>query len=264
MNEHRFRAMNTEWYLATMGGSRDALLAAERIAHDAERRLSRFRAGSAFSRLNDGRALRDRELAAVLRLALRFRRSTRGAFDPAVGGALIAAGYDRSFEQIDRGGTDTATAVAAVAAAPDPRRPEILVDGDRVRLIGEGRIDLGGIVKGWAVDRVARRLAGDGASAVLADGGGDLRALGTLPACGAADDTPGWPVAVGDGLTLRLAGGAVATSSGSRRRWRTASGEAHHIVSPEGGWSAPVRVRTATVVADDATTRRPRTCWPRR
>ena len=83
------------------------------------------------------------------------------------------------------------------------------------------------------------------------DGGGDIRA-------GGHNDGEPWTIAVGDGLTAslrtRLHDRAVATSSTLQRRWRTAAGEAHHIIAPASGSPATGTVVTATVIAPDATT----------
>ncbi|WP_238697233.1 FAD:protein FMN transferase, partial [Streptomyces sp. E2N166] len=43
----------------------------------------------------------------------------------------------------------------------------------------QGRLDPTGIVKGWAVERAARRVAEAGASGVSVNGGGDVQLLGT-------------------------------------------------------------------------------------
>ncbi len=260
MNERAFRAMGTDWYVAADGAPPRVLAAVERIVRDEERRFSRFRPDSALSALNRDRVLREPVVAGVVREALRFHRRTRGAFDPAIGAALIAAGYDRSFESLtpcaDADG-DAAGSAPSSCATGDPRRPTIDVRRDTVRLRGEGFVDLSGIVKGWTVDRVAAHLRGAGATAAIVDGGGDIRVDGP---CGApGDGSARWPIGVGDGLVAWLAGGAVATSSTLHRRWAVpgaapGGGWAHHIIAPDRGAPAIAAARTATVVAADATT----------
>lgn len=237
MIERTFRAMNTEWWVRAYGATGRVLDEAEALVRDTEARLSRFRGCSALSTLNRERAATDPLLAAVVRAALEWRDATDAVFDPGVGAALVAAGYDRSFEAVRDG----------CAGCADQRRPLVLVDGDRVSIDGDGTLDLGGIGKGWAVDLVADHFEAHGVDRYLVDGGGDLRA-GHTPAAP-------WPVGVGDGLVAWLGPGAVATSSTAKRRWLTADGAvAHHIIDTAAGLPAFRGVRTAVVAHRWATT----------
>ena len=70
---------------------------------------------------------------------------------------MLASGYDRSFERIG----------APVALRADARRPALHREGDRVRLDGPGLLDLGGVAKGWTVDRVYDWLCALGAAVAL-------------------------------------------------------------------------------------------------
>src|SRR5206468_8559929 len=81
-----------------------ALAAAVIEVSACERALSRFDVHSDLSRLNaaDGAWLAvDVRLREALRLARAARHETGGRFDPTVLPALVAAGYDRSFELLD-------------------------------------------------------------------------------------------------------------------------------------------------------------------
>lgn len=237
MLERTFRAMNTEWWIRAYGATDRLMNEAEVLVHDTEERLSRFRDCSALGMLNRERVATDPLLAAVISAALDWYDATDAVFDPAIGAALVAAGYDRSFEVLEDGRP----------AQADLRRPRVTVEGDRVTLDGEGTVDLGGIGKGWAVDRLADYLEAHGVDRYLVDGGGDLRA-GPTPAVL-------WPVGVGDGLVAWLGPGAVATSSTARRRWTAADGTAaHHIIDASAGLPASRGVRTAVVVHRRATT----------
>lgn len=237
MNAHEFRAMNTDWWVCADGVT--DLASSEELVRHIEERLSRFRPESALSRLNREREVDDATVAAVMRRALVMREVTGGAFDPAVGGAVIAAGYSRSFEELEH------TAPSAVAS---PGRPRVLVDGSHVRLEGPGSVDLGGIAKGWTVDQVARHLEGLGARSYVVDGGGDIRVRGTD-----AERRP-WPLGVADSHAVRLDHGAVCTSSRRKRRWTTAAGWAHHIIDPTTDEPAAGDIHEAVVIAADATT----------
>lgn len=229
--EHEFRATGTTWWLRSDGAPPSLMALVEQLVREYEARLSRFLPDSALSRLNRERRIDDDVLAAVVASAEAARRLTRGAFDARAGAAVMAAGYNRPFEEI----------AFAPEAGPNAQRPVVLLLGTMVLLLGHGRLDLGGIAKGWIVDRAADLLAEAGRCVV--DGGGDIRAVG---------GEEEWTIGVGDGLAVGLSEGAVATSSTRERRWATPAGDAHHIVEPSRGAPAAEEVTTAAVIARDA------------
>ncbi|MFE7433959.1 FAD:protein FMN transferase [Streptomyces tendae] len=116
----------------------------------------------------------------------------------------------------------------------------------------EGRLDPTGIVKGWAVERAARRIAAEGAGVrgVSVNGGGDVQLLGTP---GAARP---WRVGVSD--PLRPGGlAAVVSAAGAAELAVATSGSAErgaHVVDPRTGRSAVTDLLSVTVVA-------PRLTW---
>ncbi|MEZ4237367.1 MAG: FAD:protein FMN transferase [Myxococcota bacterium] len=234
MTGRGFRAMGTAWWVWC--DRADLLDGVPAGVAALEARLSRFRDGSALRRLQRDGAVEDAVLAEVVRLALRMRDWSGGAFDPAVGSALVALGYDRDHRSL-------ADAPAA-PARPAPLALQVDVDGDVVTVRGPGALDLGGIAKGWAVDQVHDALRQQGAREILVDGGGDLRASGRRFAIG-----------VGDDHALPLSDGAIATSSVSVRTWTDAAGRRlHHVIDPATALPAASSVVTATVRAPDAAT----------
>lgn len=259
MSVHTFAAMGTTFWLQVEGADDDVLPCAERFVRDVEARLSRFLPGSALSRLNTQREMSDPMLAAVTREALNARVLTRGAFDPTLGDALIAAGYNRSFELLPTipkladgcqvRPTSTLLGRSFVEHSPDlsTRALAVWIEGESVRLTGAGMLDLGGIAKGWTVDRVAEQLAAAGATGWVVDGGGDIRVGGEAP-------EGEWHLGIGDDYAIGLVAGAVATSSSRERRWGTVDGEGHHILDPRTGRPSTGDVHTAVVIARDAIT----------
>ncbi|MFI1565910.1 FAD:protein FMN transferase [Streptomyces sp. NPDC020490] len=110
----------------------------------------------------------------------------------------------------------------------------------------EGRLDPTGIVKGWAAERAARRLAAvPGVSGVSMNGGGDVQLLGT------PDSQRPWRVGVSD--PLRPGGlAAVISAAGTQELAVATSGTAErgaHIVDPRTGRSAVTDLVAVTVVA---------------
>lgn len=218
---------------------------------EAEAELSRFRPDSGLSRLNAAAGLGPQTVSPLLWTALNraveAARQTLGLFDPTVLDLLRAAGYDRSFELLD-GSSDTLGPSAKPSCGWHQIRFYDSVG--QVELPAGVGIDLGGIAKGWTVDRVAVSLATHGP--VLVDAGGDIRAIGM----------PGgepWPVAVQDPFdetrdcaVLALNGGAVATSSIGRRRWQRNGQTMHHLIDPRTGQPSDSDLHTVTVLADTA------------
>ncbi|HSC51278.1 MAG TPA: FAD:protein FMN transferase [Gaiellaceae bacterium] len=234
-----FRAMGTdvELFLAAAPGpaADQALAAAEAEFERVEALLSRFRDDSELSELNrEGRIEAGDDLLTVVELALEARERTGGRFDPTVHDALVAAGYDRTFEEVAPDGA--ATAVAA------PCGGRVRVTGRTIELEPGTHLDLGGIGKGYTVDRAGAILSAAGPA--LVDAGGDIAALGR-------PDALGWRVGV-EHLTLALENAAVATSGRDRRRWRRDGEERHHLIDPATGRPAASDLLRVSVVADTA------------
>jgi thiamine biosynthesis lipoprotein len=201
-----------------------------------EQVMSRFRPDSELSRLNAAGELDvSPDLAEVVELALAARDRSGGRFDPTVHNAVVAAGYDRTFSELP---ADTAEPPEAAACGG-----AVELDGCRIRLAPGVRLDLGGIGKGFAAERVAAELALAGPCLVSA--GGDVAIRG-VPAQGC------WPVAVADGPTLGLTGGGLATSGVDGRRWRRGGSEQHHLIDPATGRPAESDLVRVTAHGDSA------------
>ncbi len=224
-----------------------------------ERTMSRFLPDSELCALNAA-AGATFEASPVLfdavGLALEWARATDGVFDPTLLDELEAVGYDRTFEQIAGGVT--------------PRRPEptphaarwraiALDDARRTITMRAGvRIDLGGIGKGFTVDRAIAAL-GDGANAMV-NASGDLYAAGDGPEGDPDGPSGGWYVGVAnpfeaehDVAVLRVRDRGVATSGSARRHWTAADRRYHHLIDPRAGVSSDSDLLTVTVVAATAT-----------
>jgi len=235
-----FDAMGTEVELfLDADDDPGALDRAEDELRRLEALLSRFRPDSELSQLNRaGRMRVGPELLEVTTVALAARARTRGRFDPTVHDALVAAGYDRTFDEL-------AEVEGRAAYRPVACGGRVAVDHatSTVELEEGVRLDLGGIAKGWAVDRVLAELAVHGPA--LVNAGGDLAV------CGRA-----WPVGVDTprgAITLELRDGALATSGRDRRSWRRDGGERHHLIDPATGSPADGDLLTVTVTARSAT-----------
>ncbi|HEX7603122.1 MAG TPA: FAD:protein FMN transferase [Polyangiaceae bacterium] len=211
-----------------------------------ERILSRFDPASALVRLNArGEARVDDVLWAATEVALAAADATDGLVTPTVLPALDAAGYDRSFANMER---DQRGALAAERPVPDWRAIDRDETTRSIRLPPGVRLDLGGTAKGWCADVAASSLARFGPA--LVDVGGDIATAGTRePWLIAIEDPRGGR----DALELvRLRGGGIATSGRDLRRWRRAGVEHHHLIDPRTGAPARTDVWTVTVIGPSA------------
>jgi thiamine biosynthesis lipoprotein len=217
-----------------------------------DKTLTRFHPGSELMYLNVRPATPVRVSSLLwdaLTVALHAAQEIEGRYDPTIFDALLAAGYDRDFDEI-----------ATVGDAPEmPELPrytwrDIARDPiTRTVTLPPGlHLDLGGTAKGWAATYAAGMLASLGPC--LVDAGGDLAVRGAPPGL------DGWSVGVAapdneDKLLAHLVvkDCGVATSGVDYRRWRRGGVEQHHIIDPRTQRPAATDLRTATVIAPDAT-----------
>ena len=224
--------------------SRRAAGDVRRIFEREERRFSRFRSDSELARVNaaSGSWVEvSPPFAEVVALALSAWQRTQGRFDPTLLEALIAAGYDRDFDEILAGARD-----ALHPVAPAGRAGEVQLDGRRLRLPSGVGLDLGGIAKGWTVDVAAGTAVSAGVPWVLVEAGGDLRVEGTPPAGGleiAVEDPHAADTEIG---RVTISDGALATSCVTKRAWGPGS---HHLIDPSTGTPYAGPVLQATVWA---------------
>jgi len=233
-----------------------ALPAALAIVQEELRRIdetcSRFRDDSELAQLNRSAGTPFASsplLLEALAVALSAAARTDGDVDPTVGRSMGALGWDSDFTVVvaRRG---QAPRMRIVPAAGWQR---VRLDRARglARIPAGVEIDLGATAKALAADRCARRVHEATGASALVNLGGDIALAGPAPA-------GGWPIRVTDdhrsaataeGQTIALAGGGLATSSTTVRRWRAGDAELHHIVDPRTGAPAAEVWKTVSVAA---------------
>ena len=190
------------------------------------------------------------EIMTVLTRALEVGRQSGGAFDPTVGALVDAWGFGAA-----RDAPDAAAIRAATQATHGPAHQSLELDAakGRARKHAPLQVDLCGIAKGYAVDRMTAVLRQHGVAHALAALDGELRALG-----GPADGQP-WAVALESPMpgvrsahgVLELHDLAVATSGDYRRFVQVGADRLAHTMDPRR--AAPVRndVASVTVLAPE-------------
>jgi thiamine biosynthesis lipoprotein len=184
-----------------------------------EKAYSRFLEGNELAALNaqvGEWAEVSAELYELIAFGEDMKRRTQGAFDLSVKSILEGWGYDSAYSFVEGEGG---------------RAGDLEMADGRVRLTAP--IELGGLGKGYAIDRVGAILAP--IENFLIDAGGDLLLRG-------CDDLGApWRIAFEHPTDIAQAIGifegsdlALACSSPSRRSW----GKRHHLVDPRSGEAA--------------------------
>ena len=244
---HTFRAMGTDVIVDGPGltedaSFREASATVEAVFAREEQRFSRFRGDSELSRVNAaaGRWTPVSSLfEELIGIALKQAESTGGLFDPSMLDAMIAAGYDRDFDEVLAG-------ARGMLRSPRPcgRWREIETRPGAILLPDGVGLDLGGIAKGWTADLAAEAAVRAGLSWSLVSAGGDLRIAGDAPEIEVRIEDPGEPSEAA--AWLQLASGALGSSSTMRRAWGP---DLHHIIDPRTGAPADSPIVQATVWA---------------
>lgn len=260
-NHHTFRAMNTNVFTRLFSKTDETVLRdVEHLFSSFEKRLSRFLPASELSQLNTYSSETfnaSPTLISAVEMALWLAEMTNGLYDPTILSQLEQAGYDRSFELIttplplSSGTLDSGPSQNdQPAVAPFTYRSVQVNRSARQihRPVGL-RIDLGGMGKGWTVDRAADRLQGLGP--FLVNAGGDIYAYQSPPG------TRGWQIDLVHPLHPELSMAqvylrhqALATSTIARRRWQQNGQVMHHLINPRTGLPAQTDALSVSVIAD--------------
>lgn len=212
--------------------------------------MSTYKATSEVSKVNAEAAKHPvkitKELFDLLTKAVEFSRITHGAFDI----TYASVGFMYDFREHEKPSEQQ-----IAAALPAVNYKHLLLDAKQqtIKFTQAGvRIDLGGIAKGYAVDRGIALLQAHGITHALVTAGGDSRIIG---------DRFGKPWIIGirhpDDANqviakIPLVDTALSTSGDYERYFDENGQRYHHIIDPKTGKSAS-KVRSATIIAPTAT-----------
>ena len=231
--------------------ARDALRAAEAGLRDVEARMSVFLEGSELWNLNSAKAGEKVSLSPpvmeVLRASRALHAASHGAFD------ITVLPLVRLWKQAGKDNRLPSAGEISVARNSSSWEQIELLEGGVAKRSDSVCLDLGGIAKGYAVDRAVEILRSKGANAGVVNLGGNLRCFGRR------EDGGAWEVAVLDPfgaregktlLNLKVGEAAVCTSA-HYYRYVTIGGKTFsHILDPATGRpAAAAAVASATVVA---------------
>lgn len=223
-----------------------------------DRLMSHYRDNSPLSQINRDAASRPvaitPELFGFIARALEYSRDSGGAFDITVGPLMKAWGFFRGDGRLPARGE-----LAAVLQRVGYRH--VLLDHERgtVRFDVPGvELDLGGIAKGYAVDRAVDVLRRHGVSAALVSAGGS-----TTYALGAPPHLDAWQLELADPLDadstafpVRIRDRALSVAGSSEKFVEVDGTRYSHIMDPRTGMPVQgvlmVAVLAPTGTAGDA------------
>ncbi len=249
------RAMATTFEVVLPYGTPDAMdLGSDAFDRldELEAQLTVYRETSEVSRLNRiaayGPVPVEERLFDLLSRAARIHAETNGAFDITAGALIKAWGFYKGPRRVPSE-SERAAAIARVGMQLVELQPE----GKTVRFLRPGlEINLGGIGKGYALDRVAEHLQDSwGLSSALLHGGySSVVTIGTPPG-----EPRGWQVGISDPsdpgrrlATVWLRGRALGTSAATFQHLEYNGQRLGHILDPRTGWPAS-GVASTTVIA---------------
>jgi thiamine biosynthesis lipoprotein len=212
--------------------------------------MSHYKPESQLSQINARAAVEpvqvDKELFDLIKLSTHYSQITEGAFDITYASVGHLYDYPHHVKPTDE---------QIKAALPAVNWRNMLLDPvhHTVRFEHKGmRIDLGGIGKGYAVDRGIDILKSRGIDHALVTAGGDSRIIGDR------NGRP-WLVAIRHPdderkvvTRIPLSDTAISTSGDYERFFDENGVRYHHIIDPRTGHSAS-KVRSATILGPTAT-----------
>jgi FAD:protein FMN transferase len=223
-----------------------------------DRLMSHYKADSPLSRINrdaaDHPVSVDKELFDFIAESMRYNRDSQGAFDITVGPLMKAWGFFRG-----EGHVPSATELDAARRLVGSRNVILDAANRSIRFTRPGvELDLGGIAKGYAVDRAVAVLKARGVAAALVSAGGS-----TIYGLGAPPGAAAWSVSVQDpvdstksALSIQLKDRALSVAGSSEKSFEAHGVTYSHIMNPRTGHPVQgvlsVAVLTSTGTAGDA------------
>lgn len=168
-----WEALGTHWYLEFFEtvDKAQVLKETQTLLSEFEKNYSRFLSDSLVSRLNREREIVDPpvEFVELLQISLDYYRKTDGVFNIAVGEKMVASGYDDNYSFTAKKNTEKSQTLLQLTG--------VMSVIEELVSLKDGQIDLGGIGKGYVIDKLANHLKTKlGLSYFLINGGGDIYA----------------------------------------------------------------------------------------
>ena len=224
----------------------------EQTIQNFEQKYSRFRPNSLVSQLNSKRRLinPDLEILQMLELGEKLKDASGGYFDLCVGQDLIKIGYGHI--KIDSQNSIKKN-VKDQTSSNFHNNSHIKFGAKQVLLKNSYHLDLGGIGKGFLVDKLAKQFKDLGFASFLINGGGDVFASnqGNDQSVECLLENPfDSSEAIG---RIMIKETAIASSSSNRRQWGVGNQTKHHLINPFTGDSKVTTILAVYTQAKNCT-----------
>lgn len=230
-------ALGTHWWIELLGHAwtpqlKEGVMTEIRAFQDT---YTRFSDESLLGQLNQHKRLAypPEEMLRILEFARGLQEETGGVFNISVGGELVRRGYGKTGQ--GKIATDFWN--------------EVKLTPEEIRIPGEISLDLGGLGKGWVIDKLGTLLKQNGAPHFIINGGGDILVSSPEPIEFSLEHPLDSSKAIG---STRITRGALAVSSNIKRSWQKDGKRQHHIIDPRTGKPSESDVVSTYVRADTA------------
>ena len=182
----------------------------------------------------------------LLQTGKMLAEETNGTFDIAISPIVKAWGFTEEEHSVP-----TQEELNTLLPLTDPT--DVILDGGKAYLQKEGMaVDLGGIAKGYASDKLAELLREKGVESAIFSLGGNICTIGMK------DDGKPWKTAVQNPLDandyiglLEASDTCVITSGGYQRFFEENGKQYHHIIDPATGYPAESGLISVTIVCEN-------------
>ena len=238
-NIYSREGIGTHWWFEVLGSNafaKSTQTTIDRVMDEFNRDYTRFTDTSYVGRLNTKKTLTNFpvELYDMLVVARDMYRASDGVFDISVGGVLHGLGYG---DRKHRG--------KVVPNFWD----EVKLTRDKIVIPSESVIDLGGLGKGWLIDKLVAAMQERGHKQFIVNGGGDMYVCSDTPIEIALQHPTKHDESIG---IIPITHGALAVSSSVMRTWQHDGQTHHHIIDPATSQSSQSSIISTYVRADTA------------
>ncbi|MCP4398917.1 MAG: FAD:protein FMN transferase, partial [bacterium] len=217
--------------------AKEAMSAAYAEMQRVEALLSKYRQESQIFRINQQAGQQpvvvDNEVIEILRRSLAYSRQTEGLFDISIAPLVDLWGVGTEHERVP-----DAVELEQLLTYVNYAHINIRKAGEVFLRYPQNALDLGGIAKGYSIDRAFEVLKQHGITSALVNAGGDIRCIGRKT------DGSAWRIGVkhprekGVLAVIELKEMAVATSGDYERFFLRQNTRFHHLLDPRSGLPA--------------------------
>jgi thiamine biosynthesis lipoprotein len=221
----QFEGIGTHWWIKVYNDDID-LLDIEKevlqIVKEFEQNYSRFIPASFISRLNTLKFIENFpiELFEMVSYSENLKKISNGYFNIFVGSTLEQLGYDKDYS------------FKAKEIRSINNNTFIKLTKDLIQITKDSSIDLGGLGKGWLIDKIKNYLLKKDMPHFYINGGGDIYASSNkgVPIEFVLENPFDKSEMIGN---IKIKNRGIASSSANRRRWKDEDKEYHHLIDPK-------------------------------